>query len=492
MKKGAAYARYSTDRQTENSIAYQLTNIQKYCAEHDILIVATFTDEKRSGTNTDREGFQQLVAAAKRHDFETVVIYDISRGSRDVSDWFSFRKQMTLLGIEVISATGQKLGDLTNSQDFLMELLTVGMGQVEVLNTRQKSIDGVAVKAKEGVFLGGTPPLGYDITNGQYIINPEEAKAVEIIFDMYADGYSYKDILNAVKGVTGKRGRPIGSNSLHSILTNERYIGVYTWNKRRMKILRKWAGGKPNPNCVRIEGAIPPIIDNATWERVQERMKNNKRNASNKATRRTYLLSGLIECECCGASYVGHTSTNTKGIQTAYYCCGNKYRTHTCKAKNVNALELETFVVQQVKAFLRNQDYSQAARELADMVNSASADLAAERHELASIEGKITNGVKAVLSGMDLPELQNELDRLRVRKSELEDILAKAASEHPTVDPAAVEAMLREDAGHIEENLTQQELAALLRQYITKIYAHADGSCTVNIGVHIVGCGGRI
>lgn len=490
MKKGAAYARYSTNKQTENSIEYQLTQILKYCSENGISIVATYTDEGQSGTNTDRAGFQQLVAAAKRREFDAVVIYDISRGSRDVADWFAFRKEMALLGIEVISATGQHLGDLTNSQDFLMELLTVGMGQVEVLNTRQKSLDGVAVRAREGAFLGGVPPLGYDVEDGQYTINPAEARLVETIFDMYADGHSYKEILDALDGALGKRGRPIGSNSLHSILTNERYIGVYTWNKRRVKLLRKWAGGGPNPNCVRIEGAIPPIIDEGTWRRVQERMSDNKRRASNKATRRTYLLSGLIECEGCGASYVGHTSRNKKGYETAYYVCGNKYRTHNCKAKNINAQELETFVVQHVKAFLRSQDYSQAAQEIADAVNGASENLASERKELADVKAKITNGVKAVLSGMDIPELQDEIDRLKVRQSELEDIIAKAQTDRPTIDPAAVEAMLREDAERIEGALTQQELAKVLRQYVTKIYAHMDGSCTVNVGVHITSCGG--
>ena len=76
---------------------------------------------------------------------------------------------MKTLGISVLSAT-QKLGDIANGNDFLLELLSVGLGQREVLETRQKSIDGVAVKAKQGLFLGGTPPLGYDIKDGHYSI----------------------------------------------------------------------------------------------------------------------------------------------------------------------------------------------------------------------------------------------------------------------------------------------------------------------------------
>lgn len=160
-----------------------------------------------------------MVAAAARGDFEAVVIYDISRGSRDVGDWFQFRKTMMTLGIRVIS-TVQNLGDLTNSNDFLLELLNVGLGQREVLETRSKSIAGVAVKAKQGKFLGGVPPLGYDIANGNYVVNPVEARTVQTIFEMYGAGRSYNQILDAVAGAVGKRGRPLGKNSLHSILTN--------------------------------------------------------------------------------------------------------------------------------------------------------------------------------------------------------------------------------------------------------------------------------
>ena len=167
--KAAAYARYSTSNQTENSIEYQLMRIREYCKESDITIVATYTDEAQSGTNTSRPGFQAMLSAAARKEFDAVVVYDISRGSRDVADWFTFRKSMKTLGISVLSAT-QKLGDIANGNDFLLELLSVGLGQREVLETRQKSIDGVAVKAKQGLFLGGTPPLGYDIKDGHYII----------------------------------------------------------------------------------------------------------------------------------------------------------------------------------------------------------------------------------------------------------------------------------------------------------------------------------
>ena len=482
--RAAAYARYSTDRQTKNSIEYQLSEIRKYCAEHEIDIAATFTDEAESGTNTDRAGFQSMLSAAGRGEFEAVVIYDIMRGSRDVGDWFTFRKTMMRLGVRVISAT-QNLGDLTNGNDFLLELLSVGMGQREVLETRQKSIDGVAVKAKQGKFLGGTPPLGYDIVNGAYVVNPSEAHIVRTIFNLYGAGESYAAILEAVSGATGKRGRPLGKNSLHSIMSNERYIGTYTWNKRRVKLFRKWAGGTLNPDCVRLEGMIPPIIDESTWERVQRRMSDNKRNASNKA-KRVYLLSGLIECEECGAAYVGHTSTSSKGVETRYYVCGNRYRTRTCSAKNINADEIEAFVVQHLKAYFLGLDFECEARKIADMVNNSTPELKAERAELADISAKLNNGMKALLNGFDdFPELREEMDKLRVRKSELEDIIDRRSASRKEVDPADIVRVFKSALDSWDTNLPD-----IVKQHI-KIYAHTDGTYSVNVGVHLNGCGGR-
>ena len=481
--KAAEYARFSTDRQTENSIAYQFTEIRRYCKEHDIQIVASFQDEGCSGTNADRAGFQAMLRAAQAGQFDAVVIYDVSRGSRDVGDWFTFRKAMMYLGISVISATGQRLGDLTNGQDFLVELLTVGMGQAEVLASRQKSIDGVAVKAQAGTFLGGTPPLGYDVVNGQYVINPSEAQIVRQIFAWYAAGKSYDYMIRRLDGVTGKRGRPLGKNTFHSMLRNERYVGVYTWNKKKCKLFRKWAGGTPNPAAVRIEDAIPAIIDQDTWEKVQERMNDNKRKARNKAHHK-YLLSGLIECEACGAAYVGHASTNKKGYVTRYYCCGNKYRTHTCKAKNINADEIETFVVQHLKDYLAHMDFTAVAQYIADQVNGATPDLSAERAELRQISAQIQNGVKAILSGIDVPELRDELDRLRARKAELEDIIQKRGSSRPQVDPAAIAQLLQNSS----ENWNDENLPQIIRTHIQKIYAHEDGSFSVLVGVHTDGC----
>lgn len=480
-KTAAAYARYSTDHQTSSSIEYQMRRIEEYCKANGITVTAQFADEACTGTNTDRPAFQALCAAARAHSFQAVVVYDISRGSRDVADWFGFRREMALLGIEVISVE-DKIGDILNPSDYLTELITVGLGQHHVLTSRQKSMDSVATKAKSGQFLGGYPPFGYIIRDGQYIIEPAEARIVRTIFNRYAAGESYDSILRVIGEVRGKRGRVIGRTALHAILKNERYIGVYTWCKQHHKIMGKYAGRIPNENAVRIEGAIPAIIDMETWEKVRERMSDNKRRAVNKA-KRSYLLSGLIECTSCGGSYVGHTTTS-KGHEYRSYCCGTKYRNHTCSAKNLNAEEIETFVVQNLKMYLLALDFDKMAQKIADEINGAADDLKAERMELLDVEAQLANGTKAILKGLDYPELQTELFKLRVRKSELEDIIGRKNPRKP-VDPEKIAALFRSFAENWDKDLPN-----IVRSMI-KIYAHADGSFDLNIGVHIVDCGSK-
>lgn len=481
--KAAAYARYSTEHQTTSSIEYQMRKIDEYCKVNGIDIILRYSDEAYSGTNTDRPAFRQLCEDAKLKKFDAVVIYDISRGSRDVSDWFSFRKQMKFLGIEIISVE-DKIGDILNPADYLTELLTVGLGQHHVLTSRQKSMDSIATKAKTGQFLGGVPNFGYDIEDGKYIINPEESRIVRKIFSLYADGKSYDFILKTIGTVYGKRGRPIGKNSLNYILKCERYIGVYTWCKRHVKIMGRWAGGTPNPNAVRIEDLIPPIIDKETWERVQKRMNDNKRRAVNKA-KHEYLLSGLIECAECGGTYIGHASTNSRGYTTRYYCCGNRYRTHTCNSKSINANEIETFVSKSLKEFLLNLNFDKISETLSEKINNASKDLSAEKAELNDVLFQIANGTKAILNGIDYPELQSEMLKLRNRKYELEDIISRNEKKQP-VPSEKISKILKSYLENWDTDLKN------ILQNMVKIYAYSNGSFDLEIGVHINSIGGWI
>ena len=216
------------------------------------------------------------------------------------------------------------------------------------------------------------------------------------------------------------------------------------------------------------------------------RLSDNKHNARNKA-KREYLLSGLIKCSSCGSTYTGYTTTrkkNGKSYKYSYYICGNKSRTKTCNSPNINADELETFVVAQLREYLRTADFKQIAQYIADQVNSCNRDVQSEKSELLKIDAKIKNGVNALLNGADIPELTAEIEKLRVRKSELEDIISNASINKKEVDPAAIEMMFKMAAENMSgENC--KNLKTLIQAFIPVIYANPDGSATVQIGLNL-------
>lgn len=478
----AAYARYSTDHQDENSIETQFENIHEYCQNHQYNIVAHYFDKAKSGTNIERADFQEMITAAKSGNFAAIVIYDITRGSRDVADWFTFRKEMMHAGVQIIS-THDNIGDLLNPNDFLTELIGVGIGQHHVLTTRTKTIDGITKRAQEGVFLGGCPPLGYDVEDGNYIINEQEARIVKKIFHMYAAGKSYNSIIDALSGAVGKKGRPLGKNSLHSILRNDRYIGVYTWNRKNVKMMGKWAGGTPNQNMVRIPDAIPRIIDQVTWDAVQVRM-NSRKNAASKA-KRTYLLSGKISCCTCGATYCGHTSTG-RGYSNSYYICGNRTRTKSCQSKSIRSLELEEFCRSSVRNYLLNIDHYIIAQKIAAAYEKLNSDFSSEKKELISISSKIKNGTEAILNGFSSQELFRQMQDLQTRKATLEKILLDDKSTPLSVD--AVAQMIKGMISDINYNIDE-----VVKKFVIKINAQENGNCTISLGVvHTKSCGDRI
>lgn len=487
-KTAAAYARYSTDNQTENSIDYQLTAIEKYASDNNIIITHKFIDEGYSGTNTNRQGFQSLMAAAALGEFSTVIIYDISRGSRDVGDWFVFRKAMQSFNIEVISCQ-QQLGSFLDANNFLTELLSIGLAQHMVLDTRKKSMDGVLAAAKKGKFLGGPAPFGYDIVNQKYVINEIEAQLVRLAFKMYIAGASYHDI--ALKfhaaGYKTRSGKNFSRHSIAAILRNERYAGVYIWNEYISRVMRKNVLKRPNPNIVRIEGGIPAIVDRDTFDAVQKIMKSHKTKGGKNKAAEPYLLSGLIRCEKCGGSWHGYRSCNARG-DYRYYVCGNKYKREVdekrCSAASIRCEIIDGFVLKVLKKYLSTTNFDALAVEIARRYNEAQAvNVDAEKKEIKKIDEQIQNGVNAILTGFDNEELRQTMDALKARKKQLQEIVSKAANSGKRVNPEKLAAKLRASVENIDlDNMDPKELRQLFTKHIAGVIAHEDGSFSVLIG----------
>jgi site-specific DNA recombinase len=130
--------------------------------------------------------------------------------------------------------------------------------------------------------VSGKPPLGYDVADDKtYVINEHEARTVRLIFEKYASGKGYSEIIHALnnEGYRTQAGRLFGKNSIHDKLKNEKYRGIYIFNRSASKKngKRNHRKSKNEDEIIRIEGGMPRIISGETWKAVQERMKKIRR-----------------------------------------------------------------------------------------------------------------------------------------------------------------------------------------------------------------------
>ena len=126
MKKAVIYARYSCDKQTEQSIEGQLRVCEEYAKSHDILILATYIDQAMSGTNDNRPDFQCMMKDSHRKEWDYVLVYKLDRFFRNKFEATIHKKTLKDNGIKVLSAM-ENIPD--TPEGIILESLLEGMNQ---------------------------------------------------------------------------------------------------------------------------------------------------------------------------------------------------------------------------------------------------------------------------------------------------------------------------------------------------------------------------
>ena len=276
--KAAIYARYSSDNQREESIEAQIRAINEFAERENIKIVKTYIDEARSATTDDRPQFLKMIKESELGLFDTLIVHKLDRFSRNRYDSAFYKKKLKDNNVRLISV----LEHLDNSpESIILESVLEGMAEYYSVNLSREVMKGMRETALQCKHNGGLPPLGYDVAkNKTYIINPNEAKAVKLIYELYSNGVGYNLILSRLNelGYKTKKGKFFGKNSLYSILTNEKYNGIYVFNKSSKKINGKRNSHKHklDEEIIKIKDGMPKIIDDDLWNEVKKKMDNNK------------------------------------------------------------------------------------------------------------------------------------------------------------------------------------------------------------------------
>ena len=180
----AAYARYSSDNQREESIEAQLRAIREYAARSGYEIINEYVDEARSATTDNRPAFQQMIADADQ--FKAIIVHKLDRFSRDRYNSAIYRRQLKKKGVSLVSV----LDNLDGSpESIILESVLEGMAEYYSRNLAREVMKGLRETAYKCKHTGGIPPLGYDVLpDKSYTINDREAEEVRLIFKMYAAG----------------------------------------------------------------------------------------------------------------------------------------------------------------------------------------------------------------------------------------------------------------------------------------------------------------
>lgn len=364
MKTAVLYARYSSDKQREASIDDQLRVCRDFCAREGIEVLKTYADYALSGKTDQRPEFRRMIAAAPESDL--VVVYMFDRFSRDRYDSATYKKMLRDCGVRVVSAT-EKVEDTPEGglQEGLLEILS----EYYVADLKRKvrrGMEGNALKAMNN----GYKVFGYDTdpATRRYVVNEAEAAIVREVFARYLAGETICAIAQslAARGWTTATGTPVDYNWVLRVLRRRAYTGLYSW------------GG------IEVEGGMPVIVDEETFERARNAPKKKPRESEYWAP---FPLSGKLFCGYCGEPMHGCGGTGKSGKRYYYYMCKER---GDCRLRVRRELVEDALA----DAVLRIASDESLMRVVARRIVEAYEDGSDARAELESVEGRISSLVR--------------------------------------------------------------------------------------------------
>ncbi|TKC16690.1 recombinase family protein [Robertmurraya kyonggiensis] len=359
IQKVAIYARVSTEEQASEgySISAQLQTLRQYANLYNWEIVDEYVDEGISGKNiTGRPAMQRLVADVEQEKFQAVLVWKISRLSRNMLDTLTLLDKFEDYGVKFISYSENF--DTSSPIGRLVVQLMASIAEME-RNTLSENVKlGMKQRALEGSWNGGVI-FGYDSIEKELVKNKEEAEVVKLIYTLYSQGKGLKAIANQLNknGYRTKRDRHFSINGVATILDNPVYNGKISWLKVENWDKKRRRGRNDNP--ILVEGQHEAIINDELWSLVQSRRKSKsfKQRQSNEP----FLLSSILRCPDCGQGMVPSITTYTLSDGTKrkhrYYVCSDFHNkgSAACKANSVKAYDAENALFQRIESFLSNK-----------------------------------------------------------------------------------------------------------------------------------------
>lgn len=419
MKGAVIYARYSCEKQNDQSIESQLRVCRDFAEKNGLTIIDTYADRATTGTNDNRAEFQRMLADAEKPVlWDIVLVYAIDRFGRNSIEIALNKQKLKKNHKTLISATqrmSENIDGTKNLDGILLENVYIGLAEYYSAELSQKIRRGNLENRKKGLYTGGILPMGYRAVNKKVVIEEDEAKVVRFIYEQYAAGQIVRDIAERLQaqGISF-HGKPFLLNTVYHILRLEKYTGICRY------------GGTVYTDI------FPAIIPKALYDKVQEMLRYNKKGSRSVVTE--YLLRQKLVCGLCGTNMQGEAGTSRNGTVMHYYKCMRRKREGTCTKSILPKEKFEQLVIDIVcQLFGDRTTTEKIADEIIRIHERRMSDqsvLQLLERDREEVTRSLANIMKAIEKGIFNETTKTRMDELEQRRSEIDDKIAIEQCKH--------------------------------------------------------------
>ena len=335
----------SLDAQRESCEAYILS--QKH--EGWTCLPEMYDDGGISGATLERPALERLLEDIEAGRIDAVVVYKVDRLTRSLGDFAKIVEVFDRWGVSFVSVTQQF--NTTTSMGRLTLNMLLSFAQFEREVTGERIRDKIAASKKKGMWMGGLPSLGYDVTDRKLVVNEVEAETVRHIYRRYAalgtvlalkdeldrDGIVSKLRVDRFGRTTG--GNPLARGALYLMLRNRIYRGEIVHKENSYP------------------GEHDAIVEESLWNEVRRKLAANRVDRANGVdAAQPSLLAGLVYDDAGERMIPSHA--NKKGTRYRYYVSQGLVkgpRRNAPRGRRVPAGELEGLVEDRLRQFLRSK-----------------------------------------------------------------------------------------------------------------------------------------
>ena len=381
-------------RDESNSFINQRRLLEQYHQTHldefyDGTEQDVYVDDGKTGTDTDREDFQRLLADVYSGRINCVIVKDLSRLSRNYTDAGNLIENLFVrLNVRFISlAEGVDSYRNPDSVSNIIVPITNVMNDQYCYQTSKKIRQVFDMKRRNGEFIGSYAPYGYvKDPNDKHalLVDPEAAEVVKSIFALFLSGMNkrgityylndhgtlcptaYKQQQGLKYNAPNAQGNPMWSTiTIDTILKNRVYVGDMVQGRQRVKSYKIHIQEKvPEEEWFIVENTHEAIIDRETFAKVQSLLKRDTRTAPK--AKQLYLFSGFLKCADCGRAM---SRIASKGIYV-YYQCGT-YKSLSKKACTMHSIKSDRLEAGVLFAIQQQVHLALTYSEFVARINSA-------------------------------------------------------------------------------------------------------------------------